>query len=188
MKRLVLAALAGLALSTSALAADTYVIDTEGAHASINFTAPHLGFSYIVGRFNTFEGQFIIDEANPANSSIEVKVNTKSIDTNMAARDNHLRAGDFLNADKFPEATFKSTSITVNGDKEATVAGDFTIRGVTFPVKIDAEMVGSGTDPWGKERMGFQGETSIKLSDFGVTGDFADLEVNLDLHVEGVKQ
>ncbi len=172
----------------SAIAADKYIIDTEGAHASVNLSVPHLGFSYIIGRFNTFDGGFTFDAENPANSSVEISVDTASIDTNHAARDNHLRSDDFLNASKFPKATFKSTEIILKDDKTASINGDLTIRDVTKPVTIEAQYVGGGNDPWGSYRDGFKGTTEINLKDFGAPSDFADLPITLDLHIEGIKQ
>lgn len=191
MKNLVLSgvvALGTILSANSALAADKYVIDTEGAHASVNLTVPHLGFSYIVGRFNTFNGDFIFDAENPANSSVNVTIDTSSIDTNHAARDNHLRNADFLDAANFPEASFKSTEIILKDDKSASIKGDMTIRGKTNEVVIDAVHVGGGNDPWGNYREGFKGTTEINLTDFGVTGDLANLPITLELHVEGIKQ
>lgn len=191
MKKLILSA--ALAMGTilsagSAMAADKYIVDTEGAHASVNLTVPHLGFSYITGRFNNFSGDFTFDEENPANSSVNIIVDTSSIDTNHAARDNHLRSDDFLNSAKFPQATFTSTEIIVKDDKTASIKGDLTIRDVTKPIEIEAVHVGGGDDPWGAYRNGFKGTTEINLKDFGAPSDFADLPITLDLHIEGVKQ
>ncbi|MBK3745394.1 YceI family protein [Paraburkholderia aspalathi] len=174
--------------AASAIAADKYIVDTEGAHASVNLTVPHLGFSYIVGRFNTFTGDFTFDVENPANSSVNIVVDTSSVDTNHAARDNHLRSDDFLNASKFPQATFKSTEISIKDEKTASIKGDLTIRDVTKPVVIEVVHVGGGDDPWGNYRNGFKGTTEINLKDFGAPSDFADLPITLDLHIEGVKQ
>lgn len=191
MKKLIISAAIAMttALSAgSAIAADKYIIDTEGAHASVNLSVPHLGFSYIVGRFNTFDGDFTFDAENPTNSSVNVTIDTSSIDTNHAARDNHLRSDDFLNAAKFPQATFKSTEIVIKDDKTASIKGDITIRDVTKPITIETEYVGSGNDPWGSYRSGFKGSAQINLKDFGAPSDFGDLPITLDLHIEGVKQ
>lgn len=184
------AVLAGSMLAgSSALAAD-YVIDTKGAHAAINFKIQHLGYSWLTGRFNDFSGDFTYDPDNLADSEISVMIDPASVDSNHAERDKHLRGSDFLNVDKYPEAKFVSTSITnVDGD-EFDVVGDLTLHGVTKEITIEAEKVGEGKDPWGGYRAGFEGETEIRLKDFGIDYDLgpASRTVELELHVEGVKQ
>ena len=89
-------------LASSPLYAADYVIDTKGAHAAIEFRMSHLGYSWLTGRFNTFEGEFSYDEKNPNASKIEVRIDTTSLDSNHAERDKHLRSGDFLDTGKFP--------------------------------------------------------------------------------------
>nr|WP_086939969.1 YceI family protein [Thaumasiovibrio occultus] len=175
-------------VSFSALAADTYTVDTEGAHASVNFKVEHLGYSFIQGRFNTFEGEFVYDPANIENSSVSVVVDTTSLDSNHAERDKHLRSGDFINADKFGIATFTSTEIQDEGEGEFAIIGDLTLHGVTKPITIEAELIGAGQDPWGGYRAGFEGETRIELADFGIPVVGASSYVELELHVEGIKQ
>jgi len=186
-----LLALGPLAFSPALLAAENYVIDTTGMHASINFKIKHLGYSYLLGRFNDFGGNFTFDEANIANSKVEVTIKTASLDSNHAERDSHLRGPKFLDADKFPTATFKSTSVS-KGDKagEFAVHGDLTLHGVTKPVTIAVEPVGNGPDPWGGYRRGFAGETTLTLADFGINFDLgpASKQVALELEVEGVRQ
>jgi len=98
-----------LTLSGSAFAED-YAIDKKGAHASIQFKISHLGYSWLWGRFNDFDGTFSYDEKDKSASKISVTVNTKSVDSNHAERDKHLRSSDFLDVDKFPQAKFESTS------------------------------------------------------------------------------
>ena len=107
MKKLTLALAAALSLST-ANAAD-YVIDSKGAHASINFKIQHLGYSWLTGRFNDFKGNFSYDDKAPSAAKIMVTIDTGSIDSNHAERDKHLKSDDFLNVDDFPEAKFVST-------------------------------------------------------------------------------
>lgn len=176
-------------LGANALAAD-YVIDSKGAHASINFKIQHLGYSWLTGRFNDFSGSFSYDPDNVADSEITVMIDPASVDSNHAERDKHLRSDEFLAVDKYPEAKFVSTKITnVDGD-EFDVVGDLTLHGVTKQVTIEAEKVGEGKDPWGGYRAGFEGETEIRLKDFGIDYDLgpASRTVELELHVEGVKQ
>jgi len=119
-----LAALAlGSALFTAgqAMAAD-YKIDKEGQHAFIEFRIKHLGYSWLYGRFNDFDGSFTFDEKNPSADKVKVTINTNSVDTNHAERDKHLRSGDFLNVSKNPTATFESTEVKANGDSAAFLA------------------------------------------------------------------
>jgi len=183
-----LAVMAALACSTAASAAE-YTIDTKGAHASINFRIKHLGFSWLTGRFDRFSGTYSYDEKAPEASKISVEIDTTSVNSNHAERDKHLRNADFLDVDKFPKATFVSKKVEPAGDGKAKVTGDFTLRGVTKEITIDAEYVGGGADPWGGNRTGFAGTTSIALADFGITFNLgpASKEVELTLNVEGVE-
>jgi polyisoprenoid-binding protein YceI len=182
--------LALLLSATAPSAASEYEIDTKGGHASINFRIPHLGFSWLVGRFDTFSGTFSYDEKNPAASRIFVEIDTASINSNHAERDKHLRAADFLDVAQFPTATFVSKSVTPTGDGKATIEGEVMLRGVTKPVTIEAEVMGGGKDPWGGYRQGFSGKTKLTLADFGITRELgpAAKAVELDLHIEGVRK
>ena len=188
--------LAILAVSSAGLfalpsVADTYTIDTKGAHASINFSIKHLGYSVLTGRFDTFEGEFSYDPAKPEASTVNVTIDTNSINSNHAERDKHLRSPDFLNVQKFPKATFVSKKVVLDKDKnEFDIIGDLTLNGVTKSVTIEVEKVGEGKDPWGGYRAGFEGETEIKLKDFNVKMDLgpASQVVKLSLNVEGVKK
>lgn len=192
MKKLLLsAAVAATMFATTAVQAADYVIDTQGAHAFVNFKIKHLGYSWLHGRFNTFDGSFSYDSANPNASQIMVNIDTKSIDSNHAERDKHLRGGDFLNVDKFPTATFKSTSIKFDDDgDEADVTGEFTLHGVTKTITFEIDKIGEGKDPWGGYRVGFEGETSLKLADFGIDYDLgpASTHVDIGLYIEGVRK
>ncbi len=98
-----------LGLSTSAVA-ENYVIDKKGQHAVIQFKIAHLGYSWLIGRFNDFDGTFSYDEKNPSAAKINVTINTASVDSNHAARDKHLRNADFFNVEKYPTSTFVSKS------------------------------------------------------------------------------
>ncbi len=171
-------------------AADEYAIDTEGAHAFIQFRIPHLGYSWLYGRFNDFSGRFSYDEDNPAASEVAVLIKTASIDSNHAERDKHLRDEEFLDVSRYPEARFKSSSFTDHGDGTATLVGDLTLRGITRPVEIAVEHIGHGPDPWGGYRRGFQGTTRFALKDFGIERDLgpASRDVEMILSLEGIRQ
>lgn len=171
-------------------AADEYLIDTEGAHAFVQFRIPHLGYSWLYGRFDEFSGRFSYDEDNPGASDVEVTIKTASLDSNHAERDKHLRDEEFLDVKQYPEATFKSTSFSENDDGTAVLEGDLTLRGITKPIRIDVEHVGHGPDPWGGYRRGFQGSTRFALKDFGIERDLgpASRDVEMILSIEGIRQ
>ncbi|MCH1925172.1 YceI family protein [Shewanella sp. C32] len=191
MRKTLFAGLLGSALLfTAAAHAADYTIDTQGAHASIDFKISHLGYSFVVGRFNEFEGTFSFDKDAISNAKFNVTVKTESIDSNQAERDKHLRGDAFLDVSKYPQAKFASTSVTDKGDGKFAINGDLTLHGVTKPVTIDAEYIGEGKDPWGGYRAGFVGSTEIALKDFGIDSDLgpASTHVTLNFVVEGVKK
>jgi len=154
------------------------------------FKISHLGYSWLYGRFNDFDGSFTVDADNPENSSVQATIQVASLDSNHAERDKHLRGDDFLEVDEYPTATFKSTKIEKTGEKTAKITGDFTLHGVTKPVTLDAKLLGYGDDPWGGYRMGLEASTTLKLADFGITYDLgpASETVDIIISVEGVRQ
>jgi len=170
---------------SSQLMAANYVIDKKGQHVAVMFKASHLGFSYNIGRFNAVEGSFSYDKNNPGASKVNVVIDAKSVDTNHAERDKHLRSDDFLDVAKFPEITFDSTSYAtgLNGD---TLKGNLTVHGVTKEVAIAVNHVGEGKDPWGGYRSGFEGEVTIGAADYGLPEWVGDIKI--DLIVEGIRQ
>ena len=184
-KLLLSAAFAASMVMAGAASAADYVIDKKGQHAFVTFKVSHLGYSYIIGRFNDFDGKFSHDADNPGASKAEVTINTKSVDTNHAERDKHLRSGDFLEVDKYPTMTFKSTGYE-SGASGDTLKGDLTLHGVTKSVAIDIKHIGEGKDPWGGYRSGFQGDVTLKASDYGMPDWVGNIEV--ELNIEGVRQ
>ena len=172
-------------MSSAPLMAVDYVIDKKGQHASVNFKVSHLGFSYITGRFNDFEGSFSHDASNPSASKVSVTINGRSLDTNHAERDKALRSENFLDVAKYPTITFESTGY-VAGSNGAKLMGDLTMHGVTNGVTIDVKQVGEGPDPWGGYRSGFEGNITLKVSDFGMPEWVGDVQISLN--VEGVRQ
>ncbi|HIF9342178.1 TPA: YceI family protein [Photobacterium damselae] len=174
-------------MSFSANSTD-YIIDTKGAHASINFKISHLGYSFIKGRFNDFSGQFSYDPTNISASNVEVIVNTQSLDSNHAERDKHVRSDDFIDASKYPQAKFVSTKVVDKGDGNLEIFGDLTLHGQSKPIIIAAELIGSGKDPWGGERIGFIGATRLELAEFKIPVMGDSSYVDLELHVEGIKK
>lgn len=191
MKRTLIAAAMLLLVPQAFATPESYEVDTQGMHASINFKINHLGYSWIVGRFNDFKGSFVFDEDEAASNSVVVTINTASVDSNHAERDRHVRGKDFLNVKKFPEASFNSTGVTKRDDEGSyKVQGDLTLHGVTKQVEFDIEEVGAGNDPWGGFRRGFVGEMTLKPSDFGINYDVGPAAATLELQfiLEGIKQ
>jgi polyisoprenoid-binding protein YceI len=195
MKKLLLTAVTTSALtlaslfSVSAQAAD-YKIDTAGAHAFVQFKIKHLGYSWLLGRFNTFDGGFSYDAAAPEKSEIEVVIDTASLDSNHADRDKHLKGSDFLDVKKFPKAVFKSTGFEVKDDNNAVVTGTFMLHGVKKTISFPVKKIGEGKDPWGGYRVGFEGKTTLKLADYGITYNLgpASAHVEIELYVEGIRK
>ncbi|MBD2857800.1 YceI family protein [Spongiibacter sp. KMU-158] len=180
--------LAMLGLNSPLHAAD-YTIDTKDAHAFIQFKIKHLGYSWLYGRFNTFDGSFSYDPSKPEASKVQVNIDTRSVDSNHAERDKHLRREDFLFVEKFPTATFTSKKVTVAADGSMTLTGDLTLRGVTKELVIDVDKVGEGKDYWGGYRAGFTGTTEFKLKDFGIPMNLgpASEVVEMTLDIEGIR-
>lgn len=185
------------ALGTTALvgvsqaqAAD-YVVDIEGQHAFIQFKINHLGYSYILGNFESFEGQFHYDPDNLEASSVEMEVDVTSLNTNHAERDRHFLSDDFLDAGEYPTATFVTTGFEPDGDSEGVLTGELTLKGETREIEMPVTLMGEGEDPWGAYRAGFEGSTMLTLEDYGIDmSDFPEVMHELELYVtfEGVRQ
>lgn len=186
-----LTALLALTMSvTGSAATERYLIDTKGAHAFIQFKVQHLGYSWLMGRFNRFEGDFKFDSEHPANSSVNVTIDVASIDSNHAERDKHLRGIDFFDVERFPTATFKSKSIEQTGEISGIITGMLTIKGVSKLVRLHANHIGGGDDPWGGYRQGFEATTQIKLKDFGIMYDLGPASQVAEIYIslEGIQQ
>ncbi|MER6256112.1 YceI family protein [Streptomyces sp. NPDC001584] len=179
-----------------ALAALTgdYVIDP--AHSSIGFTVRHAMVTNVRGAFTEHEGTLHLDGADPARSTASIDVKIASVDTGIADRDGHLRSGDFFDAETFPLMTFRSTEARQLGGDTYRITGELTIKDVTRPLSIDLEFNGSATDPYGNERVGFEGSTEILRSDWGLTwnaaleagGVMVSDKVKLTFDISAIKQ
>jgi len=179
-----------------ALAALTgdYVIDA--AHSSIGFTVRHAMVTNVRGAFGEHEGTLHLDGADPARSTASIDVKIASVDTGIADRDGHLRSGDFFDAETFPLMTFRSTEARQLGGDTYRITGELTIKDVTRPLSIDLEFNGSATDPYGNERVGFEGSTEILRSDWGLTwnaaleagGVMVSDKVKLTFDISAIKQ
>lgn len=174
--------------SASAYAAESYKFDP--AHTSVVFRVKHLGVAYVYGRFNGPTGSFVFDESSPAKNAIEVQVNVKDVDTAVDKRDNHLRSPDFFNAAEHPLIYFKSTSVKKIDQQTYEVSGNLTLLGKSRPISVKAQDTGSGKDPWGNFRRGFETSFKIKRSEFGMNFmlDGVSDEVMITFSVEGIRQ
>ena len=204
------AASLALALALPAVAAvQTYALDQ--AHSNVGFTVKHLGISNVLGHFDDFAGTILFDEDNPSQSTLDVTIQTKSVNTGNSKRDDHLRSEDFFEVEKYPEMKFVSTSVKFMvpaasakakaaakaaagaQPKKFVLTGDLTLHGVTKPVVLTGEFLGKmsmGTD---MKKVAFTAHGSINRQDFGVkwnrmmevTHVVSD-DVNIDLEVEAI--
>ena len=149
----------------------TYTVDPT--HSRIGFVARHAMVTKVRGSFNEFDCSGYFDAANPANSTLRLTIKATSIDTRNADRDAHLRSNDFFDMDAYPEITFVSTGVEQAGESRYRVTGDLAIKGVTRSVTIDFEYTGSAVDPYGNQRIGFEGTTSVNRKDWGVNWNAA---------------
>lgn len=170
--------------------------DVDPAHSSVNFQVKHLAISKVNGSFGSFTGTFSFTEGNPESWQAEATIEIASVDTGNKDRDDHLRTGDFFDAEQFPTMTFKSTGVKMSSASEGKLTGELTMRGVTKPVVLDLEYYGSATDSWGNERVGFSLSGKITRKDWGLTynsvlesgGLVIGEDVKLSLEIEGIKQ
>ncbi|KAA0578521.1 YceI family protein [Azospirillum sp. B21] len=176
------------ALTPAFAAPVSYKIDP--AHTAVAFIVNHIGFSNVIGRFNTVGGDISFDKDAVEKSTVNVTIDATSIDTNHAKRDEHLRSPDFFNAKEFPKLTFKSTRIEKTGDKTGKLHGDLTMLGVTKPVVLDITFNKDGVSPASKlETAGFSARGTVKRTDFGMkygapaVGD----DIQLLIEIEAVK-
>ena len=179
--------------STATPATTTWNIDP--AHSSAEFKVKHMMISNVKGKFSGISGVLHRLEADPTRSTLEVSIDTSTIDTHDAQRDGHLKSPDFFHVEKFPAMTFKSTHIEKKGDGFA-VTGDLTIHGETKPVILNVEEVSEpAKDPWGNTRIGLSASTKINRKDFGLTwnstleagGVLVGEDVTITLDVELIK-
>ncbi|MFI2779769.1 YceI family protein [Streptomyces sp. ALB3] len=141
----------------------------DPAHSRIGFSVRHAMVTTVRGAFLEYESRLYFDGRNPARSQAEISLATASVDTGVEQRDAHVVGRDFLNAAKYPRISFVSTAVQLVGKDVYRMTGDLTIRGITHPVVLDLTYIGYVTDPFGYERVGFDGTTTINRSDWGLT-------------------
>ncbi|MBX3016057.1 MAG: YceI family protein [Caldilineaceae bacterium] len=165
-------------------------------HSHVQFSVRHMMLAKTRGEFQKFTGTVNLDEANPAASTVDVQIEAASINTRDEQRDGHLRSGDFLDAESYPQLTYKSSSVEVTSATTAKLHGDLTIRGITKPVTLNVEFLGKSKSPWGTENYGFEAHTKINRKDWGLTwnatletgGVLVGEEITIDIELEVVKQ
>lgn len=185
MKKLFLTvtAFCATAFAPASQAAENYTFDT--VHSQIIFFVDHLGFAKSEGEFLDFDGGFTFDRENPSNSTINVSIDTDSIDMDDEAWDTHMKSDHFFNVEKFPKMTFKSTSIEVTGEKTANITGDLTLLGVTKPIVLKTVYNKSGENPYSKKfEAGFSATAALKRSDFGMTYGLPGVGDDVEIRIE----
>ncbi len=181
--------------TTNQLTALTGTYTLDPAHSRIGFVARHAMVTKVRGAFNDFEGTAVLDGDNPANSSAQVKIQVKSIDTRQPQRDEHLRSNDFFSMDEFPEITFVSTGARQVDDENFELTGDLTVKGITRSVTVPFEYQGAAQDPFGNSRVGFEGSVVINRKDFGVNfnaaletgGVLVSDKITLEFEISAIK-
>lgn len=171
----------------------TYQIDPT--HTSVHFSVRHMMVSNVRGEFRKVSGTVVLDRDNPANSTVEATVDASSIATRDDQRDSHLKSADFLDVEKFPAITFRSTKVQMH-QGGANITGNLTIHGVTREIVLDVEgSTDEIKDPWGKQRLGASATAKLTRKDFGLTwnaaletgGVMVGDEVKITIDVEVVR-
>ncbi|MEU7645814.1 YceI family protein [Streptomyces huasconensis] len=161
------------AATDPALAALTGDYTIDPSHSTIGFVARHAMVTNVKGSFRDVSGTLHLDGTDPSRSTASIDVRMDSIDTGNADRDGHLKSADFFKTEEFPEMTFRTTKAEALGGDDYRVTGDLTILGTTRPLSVDLEFNGSAKDPFGNERVGFEGKAEILRSQWGLTWNAA---------------
>lgn len=172
----------------------TYTIDP--AHTRLGFVARHAMVTKVRGSFKELEGTASGDGQNPESAKVNVTVQANSFESGNEQRDEHVKSADFLNAEQFPTLTFTSTKVTVVDEDTLEITGDLTIMNTTREITIPFDFNGQAKDPFGNERIGFEGKTKISRKDFGLTwnaaletgGVLVSDDVQLEIEVSAIKQ
>jgi len=182
-------AIAAASLNTAAFAApETYVADSS--HTFSRFSYSHFGYSTQQSRFNKNSGKVVFDKAAKT-GSVDITIDTKSIDTGSDTFNEHIQGEDFLDTAKYPTATFKSTKVIFEGDKPAKVEGNLTLKGVTKPVTLTVTSFQAMPHPMlKKDAIGANAYTVVKRSEFnaGKYAPYVGDEVRIDLAIEAIKE
>jgi len=141
----------------------------DPTHSEIQFKIKHLMISTVTGQFNSFKGTVETENADFNNAKVNFTADIDSIFTGNEQRDQHLKNSDFFEADKYPQLTFEGTNMEKTGDDSFNLHGILTIRGISKPIILEAELGGNTIDPWGNSRVGFEVTGKIKRTDFGLS-------------------
>lgn len=141
----------------------------DPAHSRIGFSVRHAMVTTVRGAFTEYDSRLYFDGRNPARSRADIALFTASVDTGVEQRDAHLVGRDFLDAATYPRMIFTSTAVHLAGKDVYRMTGDLTIKDTTRPVDLELTYIGHVTDPFGYERVGFDGTTTINRSDWGLT-------------------
>jgi polyisoprenoid-binding protein YceI len=167
----------------------------DPAHSSVEFVVRHLMVAKVRGRFAEFSGDLEVG-ARPEDSSVAVTIQAGSVSTGDTQRDGHLRSDDFFAVEEFPTIGFVSTGVRSLGADRYAVDGELTVRGVTRPVSLAMEYVGTARDPWGNEKAGFSASTELDREDWGLTwnqaletgGVLVGKKARIELEIEAVRE
>lgn len=173
--------------------AGTY--DIDAAHSRIGFVARHAMVTKVRGHFEDVAGTAVIDTQDPSASSVDLTIQVASIATGNGDRDGHLRSADFFDTDAHPTIRFVSTDVAREGE-EWTITGDLTIKSVTRPVTVVFTEGGAATDPFGNQRVGFEGSVAVNRKDWDLTwnaaletgGVLVSEKVTLELDVSAIRR
>jgi len=172
-------------LSVSPAHAAPQEYEFDKAHTQVLFFVDHLGFSMSQGEFHDYDGKVMFDEENPLNSSVEVTIQTDSIDMDDEKWDKHMRNKDFFDVKEYPTMTFKSTSIEKTSENTANLTGDLTILDVTKPVTLETNFNKAGVHPYSKRYVaGFSATTEIKRSEFGMDYGLPGIGDTVEIRIE----
>jgi polyisoprenoid-binding protein YceI len=169
--------------------------DLDPVHSRLGFVARHAMVTKVRGHFGGFSGRFHLDGTDPILSTAEITIEVATINTGEEQRDGHLRSPDFFDAEKFPQITFRSTSVEQSAEDAYRVTGDLTIRDVTRPVTLDLEFTGAAKDPFGNNRVGFEATAEVSRKDWGLTwnapletgGFLVSDRIKLELDLSAIK-
>lgn len=179
--------------STANLEVATKTWSIDNSHTTAEFAVRHLMISTVKGGFSDVTGTVEYDPAAPEHVDVDVKIPVATVNTRDEKRDAHLKSPDFFDAEKHPWMTFKGTRVVLGAKGKFTLIGDLTIRGVTREIQLAVTHEGSGTDPWGNERMGFSATGRVNRQDFGLKWNVAleaggvlvgdDVKISLDVEL-----
>ncbi|MFZ0325491.1 MAG: YceI family protein [Actinomycetes bacterium] len=159
--------------TTTGLAATTGTWKLDPSHTRLGFSAKHAMVSKVRGSFGVFEGELVLDGQNPSASRARVVVDTASIDSGSEQRDGHLKSPDFLDVETYPQMVFEATSVTQKSSDTFEMVGTLTVKDVSRPLTITAQLQGVANDPFGATKIGFEGSSSFSRKDFGLTWNVA---------------